>query len=818
MTEEEIKELKIGATPMMAQYLDIKEKHLDSLLFYRLGDFYELFYEDAEVASAELGLVLTKKQEAPMCGIPWHAYETYLTKLIKKGYKVTICEQDETPEEARRKRGYHSPVNRSVARVVTRGTLIESTLLESNLHNFMMTISIERNNEVGISYIDISTGVFEVAKISSDTILDAIHKVNPSEIVCVDEMLNSRGVLSNLEDYKSIIHTVPAFAFIKEEGVKILKNFYGPKCFFDIDALSPQVSMAASMAVYYILNVYMNKDVCIPFPKMLDEKNCLQMDFFTMRSLELTQSQSGKKENTLIWTIDRTLTPFGLRLLSRWLMYPLIDSTKINKRLDCVEMFCNNTDLLQTVRNKISKFPDMERALSRVIMDRAGPRDVNIIRVGLRKSLILWEDLKNTNLFGENGLLFVGIETLLDVLESSIKDEVPALARDGDFIKPGFDESLDKIRNVIEDGEKIIHDLQKKYVSETKINSLKIKKNNLFGYFIEVAPNYISRVPYSFTRRQTLSSCLRYTTEELSEIADKMYSAEANVLQSELIIFGTITRRIKMFQENLKGLISKIAFVDVISSLALLAKEEKYVRPLITDTKEMLIREGFHPMVKINLRKELIDFTSNDYKCDEKSIISIITGPNMGGKSTFLRQNAIIIIMAQIGSFVPASYALIGVVDRIFSRVGAYDDISRGMSTFMVEMVETASILAKASSNSFIILDEIGRGTSTYDGLSIAISVVEDIHNRINARTIFATHYHEMVKIKEYLTNTEFLTVDVIESGGKISFPHRIVPGFASRSYGIHVAELAGIPRNVVSRAREILLELVNDASTEVQK
>lgn len=801
MDQNQIEQEKKNSTPMLLQYLQIKEQYQSELLFYRLGDFYELFYDDAEKASKELGLVLTQRQGVPMCGIPWHSHEIYLTRLIQSGYKVAICEQTESPEEAKQKRGYKATIERKVVRVVTPGTLVESNLIKDNLHNFLATISSEKDGKISVGYADISTGIFRIEEIESNNILSFLYKVGPVEIICLESALDNQNILHSLDPFKAVVHTLSSSIFKFKSFKTHLIDFYGQKHCDNIGKFTANTMEASAVLVYYVLNAYVDDNINLPFPKLLNETDYVQMDSFTVRSLELVSSQFGKKKNTLLGTINKTVTSFGVRLLNQWVISPLIDVKKINKRLDFIELLTNKHNLRESIRERLEGFPDIERALARLIMDKAGPKDLNIIKFGLKKAMLLWEVVKDDGLLSTVKFIFNGIDSLLKTLENAIEDDVPTLVRDGNFIKRGFNVPLDEMRDVIMSGESVISSLQQRYVSETNISNLKIKKNNILGFFIEITPNNVRKIPYSFIHKQTLVSAVRYTTNELLNTANKIYSAEANVLQTEVILFEEIAQKIKTMQEHIKGLAEKIAFIDVVSSLASLAVEEKYVRPILTEKKEIDIKGGFHPVVKMNLRAKGEGFTDNDYLCNENSIVSILTGPNMGGKSTFLRQNAIIIILAQIGSFVPASYAQIGIVDKIFSRVGAFDDISQGMSTFMVEMIETASILSNATEKSFIILDEIGRGTSTYDGLAIAVSVAEEIHNNIKARTIFATHYHELIDLKEKLENAEFLTVRVQEEDNKIVFLHKIGKGYADKSYGIHVALLAGVPKHVVERA-----------------
>ncbi|MDR0744684.1 MAG: DNA mismatch repair protein MutS [Holosporales bacterium] len=790
-------------TPMMQQYAEIKKQYNDCMLFFRLGDFYELFYDDAKVVSKELGLVLTKRVSVPMCGIPWHASEMYITKLVKNGYRVAICEQLETPEEAKRKRGGKATVERKVVRIITQGTLVESSMLGEKSNNFLLAISDEFNGTIGIAYADVSTGGFFVEEIKIGELLSTISKVSPTEIICADGIFAKKELLPIIDKYKSIIRPIPIEKFSNNPSDKL-------KCFFDvkfIDAFgkfSERELFAAAAVVDYISTVYVTEKISLSFPKVLNNVDFMNLDAFTRKSLELEKTQSGEYKGCLLSAIDKTLTSQGGRLLSRWLSQPLTSISKINKRLDYVEFFTKNKELLEEIKKILNNFPDLERALSRVLMNKAGPRDLKVISTSLRISEVLGKIFVNYRLLNSIHLYDEHTENLYDLIDSSIIQEPPLLARDGGFVKKGVDKELDECLDFRENAEYIINKLQKQYSEDTCIPTLKIKNNGILGYFIDISSNYSSKIPYNFIHKQTLASSMRYTTQELSEIANKIYSADLNAKRRELTIFEELVLKIVVKSEKIRVIANQISFVDVIASFASLAVQNEYVRPVITENKEINILEGRHPVIEEVLKKSGVKFIKNDYQSD-CSCVSILTGPNMGGKSTYLRQNAIIVILAQIGSFVPAQSALIGVVDKVFSRVGASDDISSGKSTFMVEMIETASILCQATERSFIILDEIGRGTSTYDGLSIAWAVIEEIDNNIKARTIFATHYHELIKLKETQPNIKFLTVKVEEWNKKIIFLHKINPGFADKSYGINVAALAGFPDRVITRAQKIL-------------
>ncbi|MDR1488677.1 MAG: DNA mismatch repair protein MutS [Holosporales bacterium] len=801
-------------TPMLKQYRQIKEEHKDSLVFFRLGDFYELFFDDAKIASKELGIVLTKKAEGtPMCGIPWHAHEMYLTKLINNGHKVVICEQLETPEEAKKTRGASATINRGVVRIVTKGTLIESSLISERQSNFLLAISKGKEN-FGIAYADISTGVFKIEEIDYRDLLNCISKINPEEIICTDITLtNDQYVLETLHQYRSIIHPVPSVKFMKANAEKILANFYGMKFIDAMGKINQECIEAASLVVEYISNAYSKTKINLSFPTTVNQQEYVQIDYFTRRNLELIKPLNNNdtncsKKSTLLHTIDKTITNQGARLLADWLATPLLCLKKIEKRQDFVTFFINNQDVLKEIRDGLQHFPDIERSLTRIIMNRCGPRDLNAVRISLHKMVYLHDEviLRHTEELNGLELLFDGVHELADILDNALEeDNLPNLARDGGFIKHGYDTDLDSFRNFVENGETLIKAMQKKYVSETGISNIKIKNNRVLGYFIETTSNNSSKIPYDFIHRQTLANCIRYTSKEVIDLSTKIYEAEGNSIRQELLVFENICERIQSLQASLKNSAQKISFLDCITSLAHLAIENNYTKPYVNEGYGIEIIGGRHPVVENGLLKNGENFVANDCIISEKSVISIVTGPNMGGKSTYIRQNALIVILAQMGSYVPASKAVIGIVDKIFSRIGASDDISSGRSTFMVEMTETALILRRATERSLVIMDEIGRGTSTYDGLAIAWAVIEEIHDNLKAKTLFATHYHELKNITKTIKNVKFLTVEVDESMDKITLMHRIKEGMANKSYGIHVALIAGFPLKTVKRAEKLL-------------
>jgi DNA mismatch repair protein MutS len=793
----------------MAQYAAIKKQHPECLLLFRLGDFYELFFEDAVETAKELGIVLTQRQGAPMCGIPWHAHEMYLTKLVKNGHRVAICEQTETPSEAK-SRGHKGPIERKVVRIVTSGTIVEQEMLQEKVNNFLLAISNRVADNLGVAYADVSTGRFCAEEIKFDDLLSTISKISPAEIICPDKLLSSREFLESVDRFKSIIISLPSSKYSINSPRDQLANFFNVNFIDSFGNFSACTLEAAAELVEYVSEAYSGSKVGLSVPKLVQNADYMYIDHFTRRSLEIDKTQGGCKRGSLLHEIDQTMTSQGGRLLGRWIMQPLIDLNKIEKRLDFVEFFATETRAREEVRGILKNFPDVERALSRVLLGRAGPRDLNCIAIAIEKSTAIDERLSKFQNLRKFGLSSDSLSALVNLLRSAIVPDPPNLARDGGFIAKGYDKELDDHTDLIDNGEYVIQKMQKAYVEETGIPNLRVKNNGAMGYFIEISPSHISKVPYAFIHRQTLGSCIRYTTKDLTDIAGKIYSAESSARRRELELFEEILGKVSFFAETIRRASDSISFLDVVTSLAHLAIENDYTRPLLTNDKTFCVKNGRHPVVENSLRRIGTKFIPNDCDLALDRELAILTGPNMGGKSTFLRQNAIISIMAQIGSFVPAESVTIGIIDRIFSRVGASDDIASGKSTFMVEMLETAVILRQATDRSFVILDEIGRGTATYDGLAIARAVVEEIATGIKARTIFATHYHELIDIDEVVKNVKFLTVKVSSWNDRIIFLHKIEEGFANKSYGLNVAALAGFPEKVISRAAQILKKREN--------
>lgn len=804
-------------TPMMKQYLDIKSQYPEFIVFYRMGDFYEMFFEDAVKAAPALGIALTKRgqhqgEDIPMCGVPFHSSDTYISKLIEKDFKVVICEQMETPEEAK-KRGYKAVVRRDVVRIITPGTLTEDNLLINENSNFLMAIS-SYKEEIAIAWADISTGEFYISFSSILTLGNDLARINPKEILISDKLYQQEEINNALSDYRRLVTIQANSLFELSKAENKIKTYYQIFSSDSLGKFSPSELISCGAILEYIELTQKTSESKISYPKQLNQNLFMVIDAATRRNLELTQSTNGEKRGSLLNLINLTRTSSGSRLLSQYVSAPLIDVDAINKRLDLVEFFVLNIEFTKIIHQLLALFGDVERSLARFSFNRGGPRDLQVIKESLSASnqlLSLFNDFTG-NMLEELMILLSNLtnfENLMMELDISLSDNLPALARDGGFIKEGYNPRLDKLYQLKKDSKTSIEELKIKYAKITGINNLKISYNNILGYFIDVTPLNSGKMNEDlFIHRQTLANSVRYTTIELRDLDKELTNLEDNILKLELELYNHLVITILEKADQLTLFANAIAKIDVAVALAMLAEENNYTRPKINNSSEFNITEGRHPVIESILKKHRQEFISNDCKMDPSNNLWLITGPNMAGKSTFLRQNALIVIMAQIGSFVPAKLAFFGVVDKIFSRVGAADDLARGRSTFMVEMVETANILNNATSNSLIILDEIGRGTSTYDGVSIASACLEYIHEIICARALFATHYHELTALKHQLSKLQCYTMQIKEWQDKIIFMHKIISGSADKSYGIHVASIAGLPKEVIKRAGYILKNL----------
>ena len=802
---------------MMAQYSSIKAQHQDAILFYRMGDFYEMFFDDAVAAAEALDIALTKRgkvgdKNIPMCGVPVHAAETYLQKLIRKGFRVAVCEQIEDPAEAK-KRGSKSVVKREVKRLLTPGTLTEESLLDARRNNFLASIC-DIRGESAIGWADISSGDFRVMVCPPSRLGPQLARVAPQEILLpdsCDEVFKKIAVESGAS-----LSPMPGVEFDSEEGAIRLRKLFGVD---SLDAFGtfgrPELSVLGAIVRYLELTQKGRFPPLQP-PHKERPESVLQIDAASRRNLELIESISGGRDGTLISVVDRTRTPAGARLLERRISAPSTDLETIFSRLEAVEFFIEHDDLRIDIRELFKKLPDMARSLSRLGLERAGPRDLAALRDGLEiaeSASGLLEGKSAPAEIEKASRRLSGLGDLQETLDSALVDQPPLLIRDGGAISSGLDPELDELRRHRDEGRSVIAALQAQYVRDTGINSLKIKHNNVLGYFVETTSAYSSKMlsaPLSetFVHRQTMASAMRFTTAELAKTESLILNAGSRSLEIEKRIFSELCQNSVARAAQISSTARSLAEIDLAASFADLAAAENWCRPEVDESESFSVVGGRHPVVEAAVRKSGSPFVANDCFLSDTGAsakIRLLTGPNMSGKSTYLRQNALIALLAQAGSFVPAESAKIGRVTQLFSRVGAADDLARGRSTFMVEMVETAAILNQADSGALVILDEIGRGTSTYDGLAIAWATLEHLHEANGCRALFATHYHELTSLRDRLPRIANATVAVKEWKGEVVFLHEVVDGAADRSYGVQVAKLAGMPPNVVSRANEIL-------------
>ena len=819
-------------SPGMEQYLEIKKEYPEYLLFYRLGDFYELFFDDAVKASEALNITLTKRgkiknKDVPMCGVPFHAYEAYLAKLIKCGYKVAICEQMENPAEAR-KRGSKSVVRRDVVRLVTAGTLTEDTLLDGKRNNYLLCVC-RHNFEYGFSWLDLSTGDFYIdsLKVSADNeaseVQNFLVKLQPAEIIISDSLLQNPELFAVLNEYREKLTVLPQARFNFMNTQKKILEFFETATTDSLGMFVKAEIISCGLILDYVENTQKGKIPRIKHPQKVQNSLFMEIDGATRYNLGLVD---GGKYNTLFSVMDRTITGAGARMLARRLTSPLIDLEQINYRLDIVEFFCRHDNVRHKIRELLAGCPDMERSLSRLSAGRGGPRDlVAILQVlmALPKFKQTFDMYARTDMVDNLPVAFEDIKrrlknypTLIDTLSRAIDTDVelPLLARDGGFIRKGFSPELDALRDLRDEGQSYIKKLEDKYIVQTEIEHLKIKYNNVVGYFVEVPAKEAKQLLNNpeFIHRQSVLNAARFTTVELTELENNIRSASERFLAMEMVVYENLVRDVMVESGDISDTATGLAELDIGAGLAELALENNYCRPKLDNSLIFNIEDGRHPVVENAMRHDGDGvFIGNNCNLDKENRIWLLTGPNMAGKSTFLRQNALIAIMAQSGSFVPAKSAHIGVVDKVFSRVGASDDLSRGRSTFMVEMVETASILNRATERSFVILDEIGRGTATFDGLSIAWAVVEYLHEVKQCRSLFATHYHELTVLADKLSCLTLHCMKIKEFKDQVIFLHEVIGGASDRSYGIHVAKLAGLPKTVTKRAEEVLKKLEKD-------
>jgi len=808
-------------TPMMQHYLKTHEEYKDCILFYRLGDFYEMFFDDAKVVSKELELTLTGKscgaeERAPMCGIPYHAAETYLTRLVKKGYKVAICEQVEDPKLAK------GMVKREVTRVVTPGTTLNAQALDETKNNYIMCIAYI-GDHYGISSADITTGDYYVTEVDSERkLLDEVNKYQPTEIICneafyisgidIDDMKNRMGI---------VVYSLDAWYFSDETAQMTLKDHFKVR---DLEGLgladydSGVIAAGALLKYLYETQKTTLSNLVAIHPYTTGK--FMIIDSSTRRNLELVETLREKqKRGSLLWVLDKTRTAMGARTLRSFVEQPLIERAEIEERYDAIDEFNTNAITREEIREYLNPVYDLERLITRVTYQTANPRDL----IAFRNSIHMLPPIKTLMSDFQSPLLkrlyeqLDTLDELYELIERSIAEEPPLTLHDGGILKEGYNEEVDRLRKAKTDGKSWLADLEAKEREKTGIKNLKIKYNKVFGYYLEVTNSFKDLVPDYFTRKQTLANAERFITPELKELEDVILGAEDKLIVLEYELFREVRQKVADEVVRIQKTAKAVAQIDVFASLATVAEQNNYCRPKLNEKGLIDIKDGRHPVVERMIQNEM--FVANDTYLDNGSNrVSIITGPNMAGKSTYMRQSALIVLMAQIGSFVPAKSAKIGIVDRIFTRVGASDDLASGQSTFMVEMSEVANILRNATSNSLLILDEIGRGTSTFDGLSIAWAVVEHISNPrlLGAKTLFATHYHELTELEGKLNSVNNYCIAVKEKGDDIVFLRKIVKGGADKSYGIQVAKLAGVPDNVIERAKEIVEELSNNDITEI--
>ena len=838
-TTQPEKSIETKSTPMMEQYFEIKSRHEGYLLFYRMGDFYEMFFDDAITASAALDIALTKRGrekgvDIPMCGVPVHSHEIYLSRLIRKGFKVAICEQMEDPVQARKARGSNALVKRDVIRLITPGTLTEDNILEPRSCNYLMALTVTTDG-IGMAWADVSTGDFAVQTLASRkpaALAAGISRLEPKEIIVSDKLLQTPEFFETFNEFKRLLTPLPAVRFSADNGQKRLEKFFDVQTLDAFGHFNKSELSAAGALIDYIELTQKGQLPRLNPLKHYTSGRLMEIDAATRRNLELFHSLSEQKGPTLFSSIDKTITGSGARLLSQYLSSPLTDIYAINQRLDRIEFFVKNPLIRATVRDRLTECPDMERALARLSLGRGGPRDLAVIRDTLKQI----PDLKNA-MRSELGMPpaienclknLKNPEELTDTLSRALATELPLLARDGGFIAPMYSAELDELKQMRDQSKQLIASLQVKYAEIANISNLKIAHNNILGYYIEVsAKNAQSMLDDArqgksvFMHRQTMSNAIRFTTVELSELENKLKGAAERALALELEIFSDLVGQVMNKADLIAQNAQVLAIFDVATGLAETAEEYDYCRPVLEDSLAFDIEKGRHPVVEQTMKAaNENDFVTNDCRLGNHETkdgrLWLMTGPNMAGKSTFLRQNALIAILAQSGCYVPAKSAKIGIVDKLFSRVGAADDLARGRSTFMVEMIETAAILNQSTEKSLVILDEIGRGTATFDGLSIAWAVVEHLHEANKSRALFATHYHELTALSEVLAHLSLYTMRVKEWKNNVVFLHEVVKGTADRSYGIHVGRLAGLPSAVIARAKQVLAEMEKQGSYEI--
>ena len=787
-------------TPMMKQYNEIKAGYMDSILFYRMGDFYEMFYEDAKIASKELGLTLTKrnkKTDVPLAGIPYHSAASYIAKLVGRGYKVAICEQVEDPKTAK------GIVKRDVIRVITPGTVIDTEYLDEKINNYLMGIIFD-DKKAAVAYVDITTGEFRTGEIEGENLgyklLGEINKISPKEIITDDKGYSFLS--KELENHRMKdginLHKAP----VVKNSEKYLTEYFGIQSLDSFGIGEKElVIKISSMILKYVVDLQKGKDIPVTKIVYSSSDDIMELNLTTQKNLDIISNWKGESSNgTLLWVLDYCKSSMGSRLLKKIIKNPLLNIEKIKKRQNDIGFFIDEVLLREDIREKLKDIYDIERIIGKLVLETVNGRDLVALKQSIRTSLELYRVLQGNELFK------IDAEKLIEVynlIEKIIVDEPPFSIREGGIIKDNYNSELDELRDISNHGKDYILKIESEEREKTGIKGLKIKYNKVFGYFIEITKANMDMVPDYYIRKQTLTNAERYIVPELKTYEEKILNAKTRIETLEYYLFKELTGEIKKYRETLQDLGYKIGYLDVITNFAHVAIKNGYVKPEITEDSSLEILGGRHPIIE-----KLIpagEFVKNKVLMDDNKNFVILTGPNMSGKSTYMKQIALIIIMAHIGSYVPADYAKIGIVDRIFTRIGASDDLMTGQSTFMLEMSEVANILNSATSKSFIILDEIGRGTSTFDGISIATAISEYVHDNIRAKTIFATHYHELTQLGEKLERAENYRIEVEENNNEIKFLREIVKGGADKSYGIEVARLAGLPKEILLNSKKIL-------------
>ena len=825
-----------GPTPFLVQYLEIKAQQPDALLFFRMGDFYELFFQDAEDAAEILGITLTARGEyegkpIPMAGVPYHAAEGYLARLIASGRRIAVCEQTETPAEAK-KRGYKAIVNREIVRIVTPGTITEDALLAARQSHTLVAIGIGAGgHEAGLAICDVSTGAFELFSLPTVSLSDALSGVSAREILVSDRELEKDAMQNAVQMIEVPVTPRPARNASAKSGETALKAAFGVHSLDAFGSFSRAELCAAALLLDYLTLTQAGGDIQLDPPRRAPSGGYLAIDPATRASLEIDKSMAGTRAGSLLHSVDRTLTAPGARLLASRLSRPSTDADTIGDRHDAIGWSLDDRDLTEDIRKQLRSAPDLERARGRLRLGRGGPRDLQ----ALGQALALGEQAAAFIAAGNSHQLPAIIQNTVQALslsntpelaalaqdlKSALAEEVPLLARDGNFVRPGWDSALDEARGLRDDSRKIIAGLQSDYAAKSGVSALKIKYNNVLGYFIEVTarnadPLMQAPLNETFIHRQTLANVVRFSTSELSELGGKISRAEEEAKARELAVFQSFVSRLEESSTPLQEAAHALAELDVATAGAVWSEEVGAVRPAICEQPIFTAKALRHPVVEAALKKDGAGFTANDTHLDatgqDATRLQIVTGPNMAGKSTYLRQCVLAVILAQAGCYVPAAGLSLGLADRVFSRVGASDDLARGRSTFMVEMVETAAILTQATETSFVILDEVGRGTSTYDGLAIAWAAVEHLHNTNKCRALFATHYHELTTLAEDLSDAANVSLRAKEWQDGLVFLHDVQAGAADRSYGVQVAKLAGLPKSAVRRAEQVLKRLEAD-------